>query len=370
MTGTLNWTSSTNANEDSCKKANCSCATFFEIHQQTAMKLLSNKQSGTDNYKLEPGYEARARRIAATYARIFLEDAGLHGKSNLMGRFYWMGLGAFASKTVAMIFSQERSKFGYQFDFKDAQEPINILAKGNLWLFMDITPWHLAWSQESKSWYYCNDERDTRKFVNIQSAIKNLPWSSVLPTLNYLKKTSEIENAFHIQLSDIEKIFQQNISEKKKYINAEKLLLAHLTQIAVQEQKNILQKICWNDPILRENVESQRRLPLSWFAINTTLVLSADYELTAAQAKRINYRRSESKLPIDHWSTPLDGTIVEDYDSRMNWITKGAVPKYHRLMLDDVGRPYIIGELRKISSWAQTKADPSRINKNSNEGKI
>ena len=47
----------------------------------------------------------------------------------------------------------------------------------------------------------------------------------------------------------------------------------------------------------------------------------------------------------------------------------GAAPKYHRLMLNDVGRQYIIGELRKISSWSQSKADPRLINKNSNEGK-
>jgi hypothetical protein len=369
MGGTLNWTSNTNANEDSCKQANCTCATFFEIHQQTAMKLVSNKQSGTNQYKLEPGYEARARRIAATYARIFLEDSTLHGTSNLMGRFYWMGLGAFASKTIAMIFSQEKSKIGYQSNFAGAREPINILAKGNLWLFMDITPWHLAWSSDEKGFRGCAVWRNTNDFKNIQPALKNLPWSSVLPTLNFLQETDQIAYAFLEHLPKIESSFKKNTRESIKYSSAKSELIKHLTQIAIQEQKNILQKICWDDPILRANVVSQRKPPLSWFVINTTLVLSADYNLTTAQAKRINYRRLEYRLPEDHWSSPPDDLKVEVYDSRMNWILIGAAPKYHRLMLNDVGRQYIIGELRKISSWSQSKADPRLINKNSNEGK-
>jgi hypothetical protein len=42
----------------------------------------------------------RARRLAAIYARFYpeLEDGG---KPQWKGRFYWMALGAFASKTVA-----------------------------------------------------------------------------------------------------------------------------------------------------------------------------------------------------------------------------------------------------------------------------
>ncbi len=102
MSNSLDWNSKTNISEHSCKDAHCDCLTFWEIYQQEAIKRLSNLQRA-NNYKLEPGYEARARRIASVYAKIFLEIE-LGGNKNLLGRYYWMGLGAFASKTVATIF--------------------------------------------------------------------------------------------------------------------------------------------------------------------------------------------------------------------------------------------------------------------------
>ena len=45
-------------------------------------------------------YSSRAQRIAGAYARVFLEDFE-HGKPERLGRFYWAGLAAFASKQVA-----------------------------------------------------------------------------------------------------------------------------------------------------------------------------------------------------------------------------------------------------------------------------
>ncbi|WP_175663373.1 DUF2515 family protein [Burkholderia ambifaria] len=58
--------------------------------------------------KIEPGdvsfvgknYGARARRVASSYARMFLEDFHL-GETGKVGRFYWTGLGAFAAKQVS-----------------------------------------------------------------------------------------------------------------------------------------------------------------------------------------------------------------------------------------------------------------------------
>ena len=73
MTGSLDWESNTNTTENSCKAVQCDCLTFWEIYQQEAIKRVSNLKKG-NQYKLEPGYEARARRIASVYAKIFLEQ--------------------------------------------------------------------------------------------------------------------------------------------------------------------------------------------------------------------------------------------------------------------------------------------------------
>lgn len=112
--GSLGWEGNTNTQENSCKALQCDCLTFWEIHQQEAMKRVSNLTDTKKNlYKLEPGYEARARRIASVYAKIYLEQEN-HGNKQLVGRYYWMGLGAFASKTVAAIFKHGLTAWGYK----------------------------------------------------------------------------------------------------------------------------------------------------------------------------------------------------------------------------------------------------------------
>ncbi len=209
MSNSLDWNSKTNISEHSCKDAHCDCLTFWEIYQQEAIKRLSNLQRA-NNYKLEPGYEARARRIASVYAKIFLEIE-LGGNKNLLGRYYWMGLGAFASKTVATIFKHWGSLLGYNVG---VQEAINLFARGNLWLFMDIAPWHLAWSVSSESFKSCKDTRDTSTFKFVKPALMNLPWSSCLPSIKNLKATKEIRKAFAL-LPEIEKAFANEKVNKK-----------------------------------------------------------------------------------------------------------------------------------------------------------
>ena len=247
---TLTWYSKTNKRENSCTKATCGCSLWFELHQQTAIKLLSNHTKNNE-YKLEPGYEARAKRIAAIYAHLFLETLVLNdeaypnqsikfGNTNLVGRFYWMGLGAFASKTMARIFHQKRSHWGHQMNLQDSREPINIPAKGNLWLAMDIIPWHLAWAQDRVSFEQCISSRDLSKFNNLKPAIDSLPWASSTPRkINNLKATKEIRDAFLTQLKLIEKEFNdpKNNTEQLKFQNAASYLEKHLKQIAIQEQK-------------------------------------------------------------------------------------------------------------------------------------
>lgn len=399
MAGSLDWSGTTNNIENSCKSVNCDCTTIWEYYQQMAMTLLSNKKDN-QNYRIEPGYEARARRIAAIYARIYLEMFPFTSNQSVTaatysGRFYWMGLGAFASKTVAAVFDHIVSKTGSNADalIKSISSDhynldsfgvsgIHTFAKGNLWLYMDISVWHFVWAKSSADFKICVGSRNTATYKKVKSSLYNFPWSSCLTTVNNLKATTEIHNAFENTLPTIEKIFAANALRQDKFSLAAKDLLYHLLQIANQEQINILQKIVWNDPIVRNGADVQRKAGIP----KAELILSSEYNGTikkihAVRGNVYSYETEFGKkiksLPESPISTPPSGTKVENQDSRMRWINLAA-QKYHRLMLSDVGRPYLEKELRTIAGWNASKWDDGlsrfdklfiQIGKDSNDGK-
>lgn len=88
-----------------------------------------------------------------------------------------------------------------------AKPPVHTFAKGNLWLFMDIAPWHYAWSASAVSFRQCIELRDVIHFTRIKQSVMNLPWSNCLLKINNLRKTNEIELAFGY-LPQIETIFK------------------------------------------------------------------------------------------------------------------------------------------------------------------
>ena len=373
MGGDLDWKSNTNTTENSCKIAQCDCLTFWEVYQQVAMQRLSNLKDAKQNlYRLEEGYEARARRIAAAYAKIFLEKE-INGNVNLKGRYYWMGLGAFASKTVANVFDHWGSQTGYSAPIivNTIKEPIDLFALGNLWLFMDIAPWHYAWSASSKTFDSCRTQRNISKFTHIKKEVMNLPWSSCLPEIKYLGSTEQIKDAFAL-LPQIEKIFLGERTEKRKYNAAKKYLFDHLMFIAVQEQFNILQTVVWNKASAQWGAEKQRSWYMGWAMPDATLVLSSDYDVDEVKEgwfSSSDKAKRASELPEEVYISPFSDTKAENYDSRMIWIKKAA-EKYHRLMLDDKGRAFLHQELKTITGWSQSKANfLFGIHPSSNEGK-
>ena len=383
--GGLDWEGNTNTEENSCKTLQCNCLTFWEIHQQEAMKRVSNlKDAKKNRYKLEPGYEARARRVASVYANIYLEQEN-HGNKQFVGRYYWMGFGAFASKTVAAIFKHGLTAWGYKWvPLSVVRDPVHSFAKGNLWLFMDIAPWHYAWSMSSASFNQCQTQRDVSKYTHIKEEVSNLPWSNCLPIIKHLQSTPEITKAFGYLLK-IEAIFKRKgKTRKENFDDSQQNLFDHLKAIAVQEQRNILQELVWNDWKVDAQATVQRvtRLP------DSTLVLSSDYFVDAVKPVRKSQRILPSaynmqgmekvyegrhsgvldRLSERVYSEPLAKTKVENYDSRREWILVAA-RKYHRLMLDDKGRSFLEKELKIIAGWGNSKAD-FKTGKDSNDGKI
>lgn len=381
----LDWTGITNRTDNSCKTVQCDCLTYWEIHQQEAMKRVSNLEDPRKNhYKLEPGYEARARRIASVYAKIYLERE-IYGNKQFIGRYYWMGLGAFASKTVAGIFKHGLTAWGYKWiPLGIVRDPVHSFAKGNLWLFMDIAPWHYAWSMSAKSFADCRELRHVSKFTHIKEEVRNLPWSKCLPIIKHLQSTSEIEEAFGY-LPTIESVFKRKGKPRgDNFLKAKNDLFKHLMAIAVQEQRNILQELVW----IEWKVQAQATLQSYTKLPDSTLVLSSDYSVDAVKPVRDSTRTLPSaynpqdqrqvyvgrhkgildKLPESVYSTPMAHTQVHDYDSRMEWIAEAA-KKYHRLMLSETGREFLEKELGIIAGWGNSKAE-FKVGRDSNDGKI
>ncbi|MFU2197375.1 DUF2515 family protein [Acinetobacter baumannii] len=383
MSGSLDWDSNTNTTENSCKTVQCDCLTFWEIYQQEAIKRVSNLKSA-NHYKLEPGYEARARRIASVYARIYLEQE-ISGNKLFKGRYYWMGLGAFASKTVAAIFKHGLTAWGYKWApvisgaiggvltapviNSMIRDPVHSFAKGNLWLFMDIAPWHYAWSASSASFKSCMKARKVSGFKHIKKEVENLPWSNSLSVIKQLGWTDQIEEGFGY-LPDIESTFKRaGKTRNDNFKTAAKNLFDHLMAIAVQEQYNILQELVWKEWKVQKQASLQRFTGLP----DSTLVLTSDYGADAVKPNKQGQYKGRhagvlSQLPETVYSEPLEGTQVEVYDSRMKWI-KVAAAKYHRLMQSDKGRDFLEKELETIAGWGNSKAE-FRVGKDSNDGKI
>ena len=356
-------TSQTNQTPKSCHSEKCTCNTFWSILQQTSYIKLSNK-TGNNQYRLEEWYEQRARRIAAIYARIYLEmEKELGGNPNLKGRFYWMGLGAFASKTVAATFDSWMTRTGYQSNkvaasLFDAPKSVHIFAKGNLWLFMDVAPWHWAWALSPGSFEQCKTSRNASNYVApVKKALNALPWASTaLPGVKGFKLTSEIQEAFK-KLPLIEKL-------KPNSENALPYQIKHLKLIAVQEQKNILQSICWNHPWMRAGAEMQREVhnPKTFIRFHSSYY-EEEIGSIIGMTDKLRYNLRE-----DPFSYAPRDMKAEEYDSRMKWILDVA-DKYHRLMSTNPGRTYIEKHLRIIATWANsTKKGKADVYSNDPQG--
>lgn len=80
------------------------CAQLWSLAQAQAIRRLSTQRNeyylfGSKKWMLVGDFTTRAARIAGVYASFYLERED-GGQAAFKGRFYWMGLAAFASKQV------------------------------------------------------------------------------------------------------------------------------------------------------------------------------------------------------------------------------------------------------------------------------
>jgi len=156
-------TCKTNTTPDSQHTAKVEYHHLWSYAQQAALIAVSEKNSMDGSYRLIADPERRAKRIAGHYAALYFKSAE---KSNNKIQLRWPALAAFVVKDIVEAYRFAREDV-LQREWKDVasaarnssmadisslmitdtspyQHAIRTyaaLAKGNLWLFMDIYPW-------------------------------------------------------------------------------------------------------------------------------------------------------------------------------------------------------------------------------------
>jgi len=313
----------TNTKKNSCVEVQCDCNTMWSLAQQFSYLRLSTA-TGDFKSELVGDYVVRARRIAATYARFYLE-AEEGGDASKKGRFYWMALGAFASKTVACLFEKFQVKAQAFFLSKKTKDG---LGKGNFWLFQDISAWHWYYSNYNGSFDMCLSSRDASTYVPaVKQQMNKLPWKDdALSKIKNMKVSPEIKKGF-AKVKEFE--------EESDVLVRPGLQMAHLLAIADHEQGVILQPLIYDDPDFADWVRVDRKMSqnyLDWILPAKELVFSHACTTDNAELK--------SSAPED--------TKLEDFDSRMKWIGQAA-NLFHKLMQQNTA--YMEAELRIMAGW-------------------
>ena len=198
----------TNTTTGSTHDAKVEYRHLWSYAQQAALIAVSDKNAKTGCYELITDPERRAKRIAAHYADLYF-TSGEKSKGKM--EIYWPALAAFVVKDIVEGFRFSREEV-LQREWNDVpsvgrnstigdigslamtgESPYQhvlrtyaALAKGNLWLFMDIYPW--LWfvvefginpdgSLNEKRLNACLPERSWETFQSAsKEAVKELPF--------------------------------------------------------------------------------------------------------------------------------------------------------------------------------------------------
>lgn len=329
-------TAITNDRPNSCVDVKCQCPTMWSLSQQFCYLRLSNRKSDKSN-RLINFFPARARRIAATYARFYLEQEE-HGDPRKKGRYYWMALGAFASKTVAC------SMETLQLSTRAAGDTVRSgLGKGNFWLFNDIAAWHWYHNFDAESFDTCLEKRDVDTYVDkVKAQLHKMPWADeALPKIKNLKYTKQVGDAF-----DYVKKFEATVSKERQ----RSYQFENLMALARHEQRNILQPLIYNGEDFKWWVQVQRGgADVGKWTWGHAVGIATSW--MAPKLKVAFVAACDADLPEFEDVAP-ENTKLEDYDSRMTWITAVA-EKFHGLMIRYPGK--MEAELSTIAGWVGTQ---------------
>jgi hypothetical protein len=327
-------TAYTNTTPHSRAPAQFDCNAMWCLAQQFSTVRLC-MHTGRLKGHLVDNYAVRARRIAATYARFYLEmEDGCDVTKK--GRFYWMALGAFASKTVActleawqiqsMSYTLTKEVNGVTVRFILLSRTIKeSLGKGNLWLFNDISGWHWYYAKYPAHFDQCISSRNAANYLPpVQKQMNQLPWKAeALPKINNMQVSGYIREGFAKV-----KAFENETNPTRRPT----IQLDHLLAIADHEQGVILQPLIYDDPDFAKWLGFQRMAWVKWASPNLELVFTHACTTDKAELK----------------SVAPDDTVLERLGSRMTWIGDAA-KQFHGLM--QKYPVFMENEIRTIAGW-------------------
>lgn len=338
----------TNTTINSCTPKTCTCAELWSVSQQFCLERMSEEVS-SNTYDFVDSYSVRARRIAGTYARFYLETEK-NGSLSKRGRFYWMALGAFASKTVACTLEH------WTLDVISKHGSLVVTARdwfgqGNLWLFQDIAGWHHYYSKFGSAVFFnCIDKRNANTFVpQIKSALEAVDWAAdSLPKINNLKSNEYIEKGFN----EVKKFEEFAASKVKAIAQYQNVLI-----IAQHEQHEVLQPLIYKQK--RHQLEIDAMGLVGGLAPEVKLFFSSNCNVPQVTVQpKYRYRGNHATAKDDpkydqYVSKPESDIVLYNYDSRMKWI-KNAAKKFHGLMQNE--KSYMHNQLQAMAEW-HNKAD-------------
>jgi len=285
----------TNQTPDSYMHITVKCDVKCSLAQQMAYKRLMERK-GDEKYTLLDDY----------YARFCLEEEDGCDKQ-LQGRYYWMGLGAFASKTVACMLNSAQIKLT-TLDFGLIMSAgYEGLAKGNFWLFQDVASWHFLYNMSVtkgegyEGFVQCQNIKSADTLCETpKNIVKNkLPWAKeALPLIGNLAKTTGRPQAGTLEegmelVNVIETMILNDV--KEKFIRKQQFL--HLLAIAKHEQGNILQPLIYEDPSngidFQDMISLMRHLP--WMP-KVKLTFTSDCDESQEKVNDLDKERQDKSL--------------------------------------------------------------------------
>lgn len=335
----------TNTTINSCTPKACTCEELWSVSQQFCLERMSEKVSN-NTYNFVDSYSVRARRIAGTYARFYLETEK-NGDPRKKGRFYWMALGAFASKTVACTLEHWTltvTKHGIAVTASDW------FGQGNFWLFQDIAGWHHYYSSYgSKVFFNCISKRHSNNLVpQIKTAINKADWAAKsLPKINYLKTNEHIQAGF----AEVRKFEELPSSDKVKSQRAQ-AQYQNVLIIAQHEQGKVLQPLIYEQWRHKREINAMELAgglapEVKLFFSNTCNVPQVTVYPTYRYPGSHPENKDDPKYD-KYVSKPESDILLYSYKSRMKWIKKAA-EKFHGLMQTE--ESYMLSQLQTMAGW-------------------
>jgi hypothetical protein len=371
----------TSKEPNACVECTVTCEDQWSMIQMQATAMM------TEGGEFISHAMRRAERTAGNYAQLFLDDEGTANA----GRFYWAGLAAFAAKQVvdgmktARQFLLWRPQSASELVRFSAAVTYYYLAKGNLWVFLEVVPWHLFYRQYGPACFqHCCERRDVDTYdAPVKKMIKKQPWASgpnegmlqvmdmavpianfkhpigsrplndgaALAEINNCRMTEPLRRAF-AYIRDYETKTEKNIKGLAAY-NAAWASLEH-------EQKLHLQRMLYDHPEFKNALDMNDRARcfpnLAWLtgATDPTLFFHAD-----AQVDEKTYQRDVEPYDITMEEITAkmelkDGALF-DVDARMRYV-EVILQKYHKLMTATSavnGKPphrdYMVGQMKIIA---------------------